>query len=146
MSTPSTPCAGQAQPQPELDIRFPAGVNRIAGVVETVVALARQLYGETDQEQELALALTESLANAVKHGSKNNPALEVQCQVIVDGRSMKVMVRDSGSGFEPGSVANPLESAGLTSDHGRGLFMIRQLVDEVRFERNGAEIWMTKRF
>ena len=59
---------------------------------------------------------------------------------------MTIIVRNSGPGFDPGSVANPLESAGLSADHGRGLYMIRQLMDEVRFERCGAEIRMTKRF
>jgi len=146
MSTQSAPDAGQAQPQTKLDIRFPAQADLVAGVVDKVVALARQLHGETDKELELALALTEALANAVKHGSKGDPSREVRCRVIVEGPAMTIMVRDSGSGFDPGSVANPLESAGLNADHGRGLYMIRQLVDEVRFERNGAEIHMTKRF
>ena len=146
MSTHSSPDAGQAQSQTKLDITFPAQVERIAGVVEKVVALARQLHGQTDKEQELALALTEALANAVKHGSKNDPSLQVQCQVITEGSAMTIIVRDSGPGFDPTSVANPMESAGLTADHGRGLFMIRQLVDEVRFERRGAEIRMVKRF
>jgi len=146
MSTHLTPDAGQSQPQTRLDISFPADVNRVGEVVDKVVALATQLHGETGKEQEVALALTEALANAVKHGSKNNPALSVQCQVITEGSMMTVVVRDSGPGFDPASIANPLEMAGLTADHGRGLHMIRQLVDEVRFERHGAEIRMVKRF
>ena len=146
MSMHSAPGAGQAQPQTKLDIAFPAQVDRIAAVVEKVVALARQLHGDSDKEQEIALALTEALANAIKHGSKNDPSLKVQCQVIAEGSALTIIVRDSGPGFDPASVANPLESAGLTADHGRGLHMIRQLVDEVRFERRGAEIHMTKRF
>ncbi len=146
MSTHSTPGAGQAQPQTRLDISIPAEVNRIAEVVDQVVALARRLHVQTGKEQEIALALTEALANAVKHGSKSDPSRKVQCQVLADRSTMLIIVRDSGPGFDPGSVANPLESAGLNADHGRGLYMIRQLMDEVRFERNGAEIRMTKRF
>ena len=143
MSTKPTP---EAQRQTRLDISFPADVNRVGEVVDKVVALACQLHGETGKEQEIALALTEALANAVKHGSKNDPSLKVQCQVVNEGPAMHIIVRDSGPGFDPHSVANPLELAGLTADHGRGLHMIRQLVDEVRFERNGAEIHMIKRF
>jgi len=143
MSTKPTP---EAQRQTMLDISFPADVNRVGEVVDKVVALACQLHGETGKEQEIALALTEALANAVKHGSKNDPALKVQCQVFAEGSTMTIIVRDSGPGFDPASVANPLESASLTADHGRGLYMIRQLVDEVHFARRGAEIRMTKRF
>ncbi|HVP52104.1 MAG TPA: ATP-binding protein [Terriglobales bacterium] len=146
MSSHPTPGAGQAQPQTRLDISIPAEVSRIAEVVDKVVALTCQLHGQTGKEHEIALALTEALANAVKHGSENDPSRNVQCQVLAEGSSMIITVRDSGPGFNPGSVANPLESAGLTADHGRGLHMIRQLMDEVRFERNGAEIRMVKRF
>jgi len=142
MSTHSTPSAGPTR----LDISFPADVNRVGEVVDKVVAMACRLHGETGKEQEIALALTEALANAVKHGSKNDPSLKVQCQVIAEGPAMTIIVRDPGLGFDPASVANPLELAGLTADHGRGLHMIRQLMDEVQFERNGAEIRMTKRF
>jgi len=142
MSTHSTPSARPTR----LDISFPADVKRVGEVVDKVVALTYQLHGETGKEQEIALALTEALANAVKHGSKNDPSLKVQCQVIAEGSALTIIVRDSGPGFDPSSVANPLELAGLTADHGRGLHMIRQLMDEVRFERNGAEIHMTKRF
>jgi serine/threonine-protein kinase RsbW len=146
MSTHSAPDAGQAQPQTKLDITFPAQVERIAEVVDKVVALARQMHGETGKEHAIGLALTEALANAIKHGSKADPSLKVRCQVIAEGPAMTIVVRDSGPGFDPGSVANPLETAGLNADHGRGLFIIRQLVDEVRFERRGALIHMTKRF
>lgn len=146
MSAPSAPVPGHTEPQTRLEISFPAQVDRIAGVVDKVVALARDLHGETGKEQELALALTEALANAVKHGSKNDSSLEVQCQVMTENSAMIIVVSDSGPGFDPSSVASPLESAGLTAEHGRGLYMIRQLVDEVRFARCGAEIRMTKRF
>ena len=144
MSAPTAP--GAAEPDTKLDITFPARVDRIAGVVDKVVALARTLHGEPGKEQELALALTEALANAVKHGSKNDPSREVRCQAFAESSTLTVVVSDSGAGFDPGSVANPLEYAGLTADHGRGLYMIRQLVDEVRFVRCGAEIRMIKRF
>ena len=142
MSTDSTPDAGRTR----LDIAFPAEVNRVAEVVDKVVALVRQLHGQTGKELEIALALTEALANAVKHGSKNDPSFEVQCQVVADLSAMLIIVRDSGPGFDPGSVANPLESAGLSADRGRGLYMIRQLMDEVQYEWWGAEIRMTKLF
>ena len=146
MSAPTAPRAGHSPPETKLDITFPAQVDRIAEVVDKVVALARSLHGETGKEQELALAVTEALANAVKHGSKNDPSREVRCLAIAESSTLTVIVSDSGTGFDAGSVANPLECAGLTAEHGRGLHMIRQLVDQVRFARRGAEIRMTKRF
>jgi len=55
-----------------------------------------------------------------------------------------IVVRDPGSGFDPSEVRNPLASENLHSDHGRGIYLINQLMDEVSFDRNGAEIRMRK--
>jgi serine/threonine-protein kinase RsbW len=92
-------------------------------------------------------AVTEALANAVKHGCKSNPALQVRCRVGPDADGgMVIVVRDSGPGFDPGSVPCPMDGDGLNLDHGRGIFMIRQLMDDVRYEHHGTELHMTKKF
>jgi serine/threonine-protein kinase RsbW len=140
------PRRAEGNPQIRLDISFPAEIGRISGVVEQVVKLTHELHGDTGKEQEIALALTEALANAVKHGSRNDPSLEVRCWVQTTPSTMVIIVRDRGPGFDPSRVPNPLEDARLSADHGRGLHMIRELMDEVHFERNGAEIKMTKKF
>jgi len=145
----STPAPGQ-QPcdrKLRLDVTFPADVNRIAEVVDRVAAIVRETHGETEKEMEIALALTEALANAVKHGCKNDPSKTVQCRVATEpSGTMVIVVRDSGEGFDPSLVPNPMQSENINLDHGRGLHMIRQLMDEVHYERHGTEIHMTKRF
>ncbi len=57
---------------------------------------------------------------------------------------MLIIVRDPGTGFEPNRVPDPLEGENIYSNHGRGIYLINQLMDEVRFERNGTEIHMRK--
>jgi len=57
---------------------------------------------------------------------------------------MLIVVRDPGTGFEPKEVPDPLAGKNVYSHHGRGIFLINQLMDEVRFERNGTEIHMRK--
>jgi serine/threonine-protein kinase RsbW len=55
-----------------------------------------------------------------------------------------IVVRDPGAGFSPSEVPNPLAAENLHSHHGRGIYLINQLMDEVSFDRNGAEIRMRK--
>jgi serine/threonine-protein kinase RsbW len=55
-----------------------------------------------------------------------------------------IVVRDPGQGFKASEVPNPLATENLESNHGRGIYLINQLMDEVSFERNGAEIRMRK--
>ncbi len=59
--------------------------------------------------------------------------------------SMLIMVRDPGTGFDPGQIPNPLRGENVYSDHGRGIFLINQLMDEVKFLKNGTEIHMMKK-
>ena len=57
---------------------------------------------------------------------------------------MIIVVRDPGEGFNPESVPSPVVGKNIYADSGRGIFLINQLMDEVRFERGGTEIWMRK--
>jgi len=89
--------------------------------------------------------LHESLANAVVHGCAKDPDKKVQFVVACDEkRGMLIVVRDPGEGFEPASIPSPIVGKCLFSEHGRGIYLINQLMDEVRYERGGAEIYMRK--
>jgi anti-sigma regulatory factor (Ser/Thr protein kinase) len=126
-----------------LHFRFAAEVDSIGPIVESISHLALRELDESKQ-MELALALQEALANAVVHGSGRDPSKTVECWVAHGCGGILVVVRDSGPGFSPEGVPDPLGEQQLGSDHGRGLHMIRQLMDDVHFLRNGAEIHMRK--
>lgn len=122
---------------------FPADVEAIPPVVETIADLARAELS-AEKEVEVTLAVQEALANAVVHGSHRDPEKRVDCWVAHGPLGFLIVVRDSGPGFDPDAIPSPLEGQQLGSDHGRGIHMIRQLMDEVHFQRNGAEIHMRK--
>jgi serine/threonine-protein kinase RsbW len=91
------------------------------------------------------VVLQEALANAVTHGCKHDPDARVQISVGCDqSRGVIVVVRDPGGGFDPKDVPSPVVGQQLYSDHGRGIYLINQLMDEVRYEKGGTEIWMRK--
>jgi serine/threonine-protein kinase RsbW len=146
MTTYPTP-ARDSRPEPrELNLSFPADTNQIAPVVDQVVELARPAAGESGAEMNVALALTEALANAVKHGSKNDPSKIVSCSASLNGDGiLDLVVRDSGPGFDPDKVPDPRFGDGLSADHGRGIYLIRELMDEVWYEHHGTELHMKKK-
>src|SRR5580704_4182820 len=67
------------------------------------------------------------------------------CVAIDNDRGLLIVVRDQGEGFDPSAIQEPVVGQNLYSDHGRGIFLINQLMDEVKFERGGTEIRMRKR-
>src|SRR5260370_33447396 len=115
-------------------------------VVQEVMAVVRQMNGMDGKEDAIELALQEALANAVIHGAKEDPSKTVECLVSSDDeRGILIVVRDPGTGFEPDAIASCTVGENVYSNHGRGIFLINQLMDKVEFRKNGTEIHMVKR-
>jgi serine/threonine-protein kinase RsbW len=125
---------------------IPATVGAITTVMDDVLEVGERTEYFKGKELEIETALREALANAVIHGGKNDERQRVQIYVSCDrNHEVKMVVRDSGRGFDPKSIPDPTEGRNLLATHGRGLFLIRQFMDEVRHERGGTEIFMRKR-
>jgi serine/threonine-protein kinase RsbW len=106
----------------------------------------RKTQCATGKEEAIELALSEALANAVIHGAKGDPKKVIECDVACDEtRGMLIVVRDPGPGFDSTSIPSPIMGENIYSNHGRGIFLINQLMDEVQFRNNGKEIHMLKR-
>jgi serine/threonine-protein kinase RsbW len=123
----------------------PGHVEAIAPVVEEIMEVIQQQGCAADSEFEIEVSLYEALANAVEHGCGHDPEKRVEVIVACDEhKGMVIVVRDPGPGFNPESVPSPVVGENIYADGGRGIFLINQLMDEVRFEKNGTEIWMIK--
>src|ERR1700751_910635 len=130
----------------KLKISLAADKNAIDPVVQGVMEVVRKTHFVSGKEDAIELALSEALANAVVHGAKGDPKKIVECDVACDEtRGMLIVVRDPGPGFNPGNIPNPVVGENIYSNHGRGIFLINTLMDEVQFKNNGKEIHMLKR-
>lgn len=115
-------------------------------VVAQVMDSVREMKCVDGKEDAIELALQEALANAVVHGAKEDPSKIVECLVACDEqRGILIIVRDPGPGFDPEAIPSCTVGENLYSNHGRGIFLINQLMDEVKFHKNGTEIHMVKR-
>lgn len=115
-------------------------------VVEQVMQAVREMKCVNGKEDAIELSLQEALANAVVHGAKEDPSKTVECLVTCDEqRGILIIVRDPGEGFDPNSIPSCTVGENVYSNHGRGIFLINQLMDEVQFRKNGTEIHMVKR-
>lgn len=129
----------------KLDVTIPANLEAISGVVDGVMQIAREMKSVEGNEFKVELALREALANAIVHGCNSDPSKKVECCVAcTESSDVVIVVRDPGEGFVPSAVPDPLAAENLHSTHGRGIYLINQVMDEVSFERNGAEIRMRK--
>lgn len=137
---------GSRKPRLHLRVCVAGETGSITPLVECVLGLLRNTGCLAEREFEIETALREALANAVRHGCGSDAAKVVECSVLCDaGREIEIVVGDPGPGFDPAGVPNPVTAENLCSCHGRGIYLIRQLMDHVWFERSGAEIHMRKR-
>jgi serine/threonine-protein kinase RsbW len=111
-----------------LDLTMPGHVSSISPAVNRVVGILAAAGCANGAEHEIEVALREALANAVTHGTKNDPSKPVRCSVVCDTmRGVLIVVQDSGEGFEPEKVPACLAAENLVSPHGRGIHLISQL-------------------
>ena len=130
----------------KLSVTLAGDRDAVDPVVRSVMSVVREMKCAPGREDDIELALTEALANAVVHGAKSDPSKVVECDVACDDQGgILIVVRDPGPGFDLAKIANPCHGENIYSNHGRGIFLINQLMDEVRFHKNGAEIHMLKR-
>jgi len=130
----------------KLSVKLRAEQNAVDQVVRSVMEVVRDSGCSPGREDDVELALAEALANAVVHGAKCDASKTVECDVACNQQgAVWIVVRDPGPGFDPTKIAHPLAEENIYSHHGRGIFLINQLMDEVRFRKNGTEIHMIKK-
>ncbi len=91
----------------------------------------------------LRVLLAEAITNAIVFGAGEDAARTVRVSATLTDDTIVLQVADDGEGFDPRAVPDPLDPAGLDRPAGRGLFLIRNLADEVSFNPQGNTIWMT---
>lgn len=114
--------------------------------------LGRRIGLDDDSVHWVGVAVRESVINAIKHGNQGDAGKLVFVEFDADTTGalpeLRILVRDQGEGFDPEGVADPLAPENLLKASGRGIFLIRSFMDDMRLERGtggGMQIRMTKR-
>jgi serine/threonine-protein kinase RsbW len=127
-------------------LRLPSDVDCIEEAVELVTrhCLAGHRTSQTIRFR-LRVVLSEALSNAIVRGNceDRTKSVEVRAELVPD--SIRVYVTDEGPGFDPAAIPEPIRPEQLDEAGGRGLFLIRKLVDAVQFNQQGNSICMILR-
>ncbi len=99
-----------------------------------------------DRFYNLLISVTEAVNNAIMHGNKFDPLKNVTVSLTATEDFVEIEVQDEGSGFDPDTVADPREPENLLKSSGRGIFIIKSLLDDVTFEKNDIGTKVTMKF
>ena len=123
---------------------MPSRRQEVAAAVERILSAIAPAGLEQDQLDSLAVAVAEALSNAVVHGNRMKEAAPVRVVVtVLPGSSAVVEVTDSGPGFDATALADPTQPSRLLLPGGRGIYLMRRLVDRVDYNRTGNRVRLT---
>jgi serine/threonine-protein kinase RsbW len=145
MSLGERPRGSESQPRArtEFVLELPSDLQMIEAAVGYLVGRCRTYaYDSSRLDLNLRVCVTEALANAVLYGNRGDPSKTVRVEVSVSPERIEIRVIDEGEGFDPESVPDPTRPENLLATGGRGLFLIRKLMDETEFNERGNALRM----
>ncbi len=113
-------------------------------IIETIDDILNHVSRANLNMQFMRLVIEEALVNAMEHGNRFDHSKTVSIRVEVTSESLVIRIRDQGKGFEYNRVSDPHSEAALWNRRGRGIFLMRKIMDEVIYTRNGSEITLIK--
>ena len=130
----------------QMELSLPSAVGAISPFVDTLMLLIKKCRCTPGNETDIEIALREALENAVVHGNHEDPRkhVYVSCRCEAE-EEVSIIVKDEGQGFDSNAVPDPTAPGAIESSHGRGIYLMKALMDEVRFEQSGAAVHMRKK-
>ncbi len=130
----------------ELTLTIQSSLKEIEKVEKLAEKAGAQMRFSEEEQDSLAIAVTEAVNNAILHGNQQDKSKRVHIRFLLEPSTLTVFVRDEGPGFDPGTVSDPLAPENLLKESGRGIFILSTLMDDVRYNFNGdgTEIILVK--
>lgn len=109
-------------------------------------SLAHEAGFDDDTASQIAMVVREAVINAILHGNKKDPAKKVYVDYELNEEDLRIRVADQGAGLDPDSVPDPLAPENILRSSGRGIFLMKAIMDEVHFHQlnPGTAIEMIK--
>jgi serine/threonine-protein kinase RsbW len=116
---------------------FPSVPSSIAEVETLIEQVCEELSVSEDVFGNMLISVTEACNNAIIHGNQGNESLKVNLKVLSNEERICFEVHDQGPGFDFENIPDPTEPNNLLKEHGRGVFLMRSLADDVFFNETG---------
>ena len=126
------------------EFMFPGTLASLPDAREAILDFVREQGADEQMQLDIFLALQEGLANAVLHGCRNDERKLVRCNVEITPSEFNFVIRDPGPGFPFTASIDADGHVSNLTEHGRGIQLMRSLMDDVSFAHNGSELRLKK--
>ncbi|MCI0451607.1 MAG: ATP-binding protein [Candidatus Latescibacteria bacterium] len=129
-----------------IDFAIPSDLTYVLGINYHISNLLKEFgYPPQDTRVNVPLACDEAITNAIVHGNRSRADKKVSIQIYVSPNRFRIRVRDEGEGFDLARVANPTQGEALLRPSGRGVYLMRSIMDSVQFKEGGRVVELEKR-
>jgi len=125
-------------------ISIPSSLERVREAVDTILGHLDKTGLDESTTFDIKLSLEEAVINAMKYGNRLKEDLVVDIELTHNGSKVVIAVEDKGDGFDHRSLPDPTDEENLLKTGGRGVFLIRHLMDRVQYNDKGNRTTMTK--
>ncbi len=129
----------------KIEFELPSDVSLMNGVLHYLIERVAQLGVIKPERSNLFIALDEAFVNAVKHGNKNDHSKLVRITAELSAKEARFTVEDEGEGFDVNEIPDPRDPENLFKTSGRGVLLIYNIMDEVKYNERGNRLTMVKR-
>ena len=129
----------------KIDFELPSDLSLMNGVLHYLIERVSKLGLIKPERSNLFVALDEAFVNAVKHGNRNDPSKMVRITAELSAKEARFTVEDEGNGFNLQEIPDPCDPANLFKSSGRGVLLIYNIMDEVKYNERGNQLTMVKR-
>ena len=121
-------------------LELPSQIESISEIENFIEVVCEQLRVSEDNYGNILIAITEAVNNAITHGNKLDASKKVNLEMEVNNKELYFIVSDEGEGFDIDAVPDPTLPENISKINGRGVFLMKNLSDEVLFKNNGSKI------
>lgn len=117
----------------EIKLTISSRLDELKKVEHLSEKIAKKIALAEDEQNNLSIAVTEAVGNAIVHGNKKDPQKKVYIVFRIQKNQVNVSVKDEGKGFDLDQLSDPLDPQNLMKESGRGIFILKSLMDDVDF-------------
>jgi serine/threonine-protein kinase RsbW len=122
-----------------IKISIPSLIDNIK-IIESFIDNAREKFDINDDIYgNIMISVTECISNAILHGNQNDKEKLVHLELMAEDDKLSFVIEDEGNGFEIDNLPDPTAPENIEKPGGRGIFLIKHLSDEVKFENQGKK-------
>jgi serine/threonine-protein kinase RsbW len=124
-------------------IRIESKIGNLGIVENAVDTITRDAGINRENYGKILVSIMEAVNNAIIHGNKSDETKFVDIELLLQNNCLQVTVEDQGKGFKPNDIPDPTMPENIELINGRGIFLMRNLADEIEFNKKGNSVKMT---